>query len=91
MQAQSALGIIPIQTGSSEIDQLLLVLGSTSMFVGGAIAFVLDNTIAGTDDERGATKWLGTPSPASASSVNLEMKGHLDAYDLPIGMKLIRK
>ncbi|XP_060574040.1 solute carrier family 23 member 2-like [Ruditapes philippinarum] len=38
-----------IDTGNDIIDQLLSVLLSTSMFVGGLIGFVLDNTIPGTE------------------------------------------
>jgi hypothetical protein len=35
----------------------LFVIGSTGMAVGGIVAFVLDNTIEGTNDERGLTEW----------------------------------
>ena len=37
-----------IESGSKDVDALLTVLLSTSMFVGGFIAFVLDNTVPGT-------------------------------------------
>jgi nucleobase transporter 1/2 len=40
-------GSSAIDTGSKDIDSLLTVLLSTSMFVGGFIAFVLDNTVSG--------------------------------------------
>ena len=46
-----------IYTGSDVINQILSVLLKTSMFVGGVIGFVLDNTIPGTDKERGIRKW----------------------------------
>ena len=36
-----------IQTGSPEFDQILTVLLSTSMLIGGALALILDNTIPG--------------------------------------------
>nr|XP_054765284.1 solute carrier family 23 member 1-like [Lytechinus pictus] len=36
-----------IQTGSSTVDQILLVLLGTSMFIGGLTGFILDNTIPG--------------------------------------------
>ncbi|XP_035682494.1 solute carrier family 23 member 1-like [Branchiostoma floridae] len=42
-----------IRTGSSEVDQILTVLLSTHMFIGGFIGFTLDNTIPGTRAERG--------------------------------------
>lgn len=37
----------PPSTGIAEIDQVLNVLLTTAMFVGGSVAFVLDNTIPG--------------------------------------------
>ncbi|CAG0917446.1 unnamed protein product [Notodromas monacha] len=46
MQANSGKNII--STGLSDLDSLLTVLLSTSMFVGGGIAFFLDNTVPGT-------------------------------------------
>ncbi|KAK7110636.1 solute carrier family 23 member 1-like [Littorina saxatilis] len=46
-----------IDTGSSIADQIIEVLLSTSMFVGGFIGFVLDNSLPGTDEERGLTLW----------------------------------
>jgi nucleobase transporter 1/2 len=36
-----------INTGSEFLDQLFTVLLSTSMFVGGMLGFVLDNTVPG--------------------------------------------
>ena len=36
-----------IKTGSSEVDQILTVLLSTSMLIGGTLALILDNTIPG--------------------------------------------
>lgn len=36
-----------LQTGVAEVDQVLTVLLSTSMFVGGMLGFILDNTIPG--------------------------------------------
>ena len=33
--------------GDDTLDQVITVLLSTSMFVGGAVAFILDNTISG--------------------------------------------
>uniref|UniRef100_A0A670YHB5 Solute carrier family 23 member 1 n=1 Tax=Pseudonaja textilis TaxID=8673 RepID=A0A670YHB5_PSETE len=39
-----------INTGIAEVDQILRVLLTTEMFVGGSIAFILDNTVPGTPD-----------------------------------------
>lgn len=63
-----------IRTGSSNLDQVLYVLLSTSMFVGGAIAFFLDNTIPGSEEERGVKKWLtnnGGPTQQDKSHYDL--------------------
>ena len=38
---------IPFYTGNSELDQVILVLLNTSMFVGGFVGFILDNTVPG--------------------------------------------
>ncbi|KAM3869017.1 solute carrier family 23 member 1 [Diretmus argenteus] len=67
-----------INTGVPELDQILTVLLSTEMFVGGFLAFCLDNTIPGSREERGLVKWR---SEASSST----------SYDLPLGMSLIRR
>ena len=40
-----------------ELDQIIQVLLSTNMAVGGLTGFVLDNIIPGTDAERGLIKW----------------------------------
>ena len=37
----------------SELDQIIKVLLETSMFVGGLLGFLLDNTVPGTREERG--------------------------------------
>ena len=41
-----------INTGSQIADNILTVLGSTGMFVGGVVGLILDNTI------RGKTRYL---------------------------------
>lgn len=52
---QSNPGII--DTGVKELDQVIVVLFTTHMFIGGFFGFVLDNTIPGTDKERGIRGW----------------------------------
>ena len=37
-------------SGNSELDQVLTVLLGTAMFVGGMLAFLLDNTVPGERD-----------------------------------------
>ncbi|XP_063106609.1 solute carrier family 23 member 2-like isoform X3 [Cavia porcellus] len=46
-----------LQTGILQLDQVLQVLLTTSMFVGGFLGFLLDNTIPGSQEERGLLAW----------------------------------
>ncbi|XP_073680906.1 solute carrier family 23 member 1 [Garra rufa] len=73
-----------IKTGVAELDQIITVLLTTEMFVGGFIAFVLDNTIPGTKKERGLIEWAAE-NYSGAGTVKI------DTYDFPIGMGLVRK
>ncbi|XP_033104119.1 solute carrier family 23 member 2-like [Anneissia japonica] len=78
-----------IQTGISEIDQIITVLLSTSMFVGGILGFLLDNTIPGTDEERGLLKWREV---YGKKNVDQDVVNEIyNCYDLPWGMDYIRK
>ncbi|XP_061660410.1 solute carrier family 23 member 1 isoform X2 [Syngnathoides biaculeatus] len=70
-----------IDTGVEELNQILTVLLSTEMFVGGFLAFCLDNTIPGTREERGLLQWSALTSSASSSP----------SYDFPAGMALVRR
>lgn len=72
-----------IQTGNPDMDSLIQILLSTGMFVAGFTAFILDNTISGTDEERGLT---GRHAAEAASKISRDT-----SYDLPIGMGLIKK
>ncbi|XP_039558677.1 solute carrier family 23 member 1 isoform X3 [Passer montanus] len=73
-----------ISTGVAELDQILTVLLTTEMFVGGTIAFVLDNTIPGTEEERGLVQWKAGAHSDSTSSASLR------SYDFPFGMGAVR-
>ncbi|KTF73380.1 hypothetical protein cypCar_00032501, partial [Cyprinus carpio] len=46
-----------INTGIKELDQLIMIFFTTHMFTGGFFGFVLDNTIPGTEEERGIWSW----------------------------------
>lgn len=70
-------------TGSGDLDSLIQILLSTGMFVAGFTAFVLDNTISGTDDERGLT---ARHAAEAASKVNRDT-----SYDIPFGMSFIER
>ncbi|KAM9499913.1 solute carrier family 23 member 1-like isoform 1-T3 [Salvelinus alpinus] len=73
-----------IQTGAAEVDQILTVLLTTEMFVGGFLAFALDNTIPGTRRERGLLDWKADESKGGSSA-------NMRTYDFPIGMSCVRK
>lgn len=76
-----------INTGNDVIDQILYVLLSTSMFVGGAVAFILDNSIPGTDEERGIQKWRTV-----TDDDGILMKiSPLSIYDFPLIQKCLDK
>lgn len=61
-----------INTGSEVIDQILTVLLGTSMFVGGIVGFLLDNTIPGTERERGVRAWREDSLKSSEKSTLAE-------------------
>ncbi|XP_023345185.1 solute carrier family 23 member 2 isoform X2 [Eurytemora carolleeae] len=75
-------------TGNSELDQIIKVLLSTHMFVGGVLGFFLDNTVPGTREERGLVAWEdqhdGEDSAGAQSKTDR-------CYDLPVGMVWLRK
>ncbi|XP_016898703.1 solute carrier family 23 member 2 isoform X2 [Cynoglossus semilaevis] len=75
----------PLVTGIVEVDQVLNVLLTTAMFVGGSVAFILDNTIPGSSEERGLKK---LKRGVGVSGTELE---GMRSYDLPFGMTIIRR
>ncbi|KAF3851272.1 hypothetical protein F7725_013044 [Dissostichus mawsoni] len=75
----------PLVTGIVGVDQVLNVLLTTAMFVGGSVAFVLDNTIPGTAEERGIRKLKRGAGVGTA-----ELEG-MRSYDLPFGMDFLRR
>ena len=52
-----------ISSGSADFDQLVAVILQSGMIMGAVIACILDNTIPGTDEERGNNIYLGCTSP----------------------------
>ncbi|KAM4748804.1 solute carrier family 23 member 1 [Rhinophrynus dorsalis] len=74
-----------IKTDITEVDQILTVLLTTEMFVGGCVAFFLDNTMPGTMVERGLIQWK------QGAQENGETPDNLKSYDFPFGMTYIRK
>ncbi|XP_042871306.1 solute carrier family 23 member 1-like isoform X2 [Penaeus japonicus] len=73
-----------IKTGDAIADQLLTVLLQTSMFVGGFLGFLLDNTVPGTAKERGLLQWRATKEGGDSDAV-------AHTYDFPFGMGVVRK
>ncbi|KAK7071186.1 hypothetical protein SK128_010851, partial [Halocaridina rubra] len=78
-----------INTAYPILNQVLSVLLRTSMFVGGVLGFFLDNTIPGTEEERGMVQWKAQLKPSR------EEEGRVIAvdqscYDLPFGMEAIK-
>ncbi|XP_064614591.1 solute carrier family 23 member 1-like [Liolophura sinensis] len=78
-----------IKTGSDVADQILTVLCSTNMFVGGFCGFVLDNTVPGTEEERGIRKWR--QALLSASDVASGKAVDYSAYDFPLVQKYLNR
>ncbi|XP_078695054.1 solute carrier family 23 member 2-like [Branchiostoma floridae x Branchiostoma belcheri] len=78
-----------IETNVPELNQIITVLLTTSMFLGGFIAFILDNTIPGTAEERGLLHW--NKEAGSDTEMTLEQREAMKVYDLPLGMGVIRR
>nr|XP_048298400.1 solute carrier family 23 member 1 isoform X3 [Myodes glareolus] len=74
-----------INTGIPEVDQILTVLLTTEMFVGGCLAFILDNTVPGSPEERGLVQWK------AGAHANSETSASLKSYDFPFGMGTVKR
>ncbi|KAK3756730.1 hypothetical protein RRG08_018454 [Elysia crispata] len=64
-----------IHTGNSELDNVIVVVGGTSIIVGGFMALILDNTIPGTPEDRGLTSW--------GKEKECDGRGNISVYDMP--------
>ncbi|XP_065066234.1 solute carrier family 23 member 2-like isoform X2 [Rhopilema esculentum] len=69
-----------IKTGSSNFDQVVTVVLSTNMAVGGLTGFILDNLLPGTLEERGLTKWKTAVSGDTSSEKGI---ASVHCYDIP--------
>ncbi|XP_004586522.2 solute carrier family 23 member 1 isoform X1 [Ochotona princeps] len=74
-----------INTGVPEVDQILTVLLTTEMFVGGCLAFILDNTVPGSPEERGLIQWKAGAHDSSETSASLK------SYNFPFGMGTLKR
>ncbi|KAM4038994.1 solute carrier family 23 member 2-like [Anomaloglossus baeobatrachus] len=75
-----------ISTGVNELDQTVTVLLTTKMFVGGFLGCLLDNTIPGSDEERGTSTWH---KQMHAGKTNGSLGQ--SCYDLPFVTKYLRR
>ncbi|XP_077327309.1 solute carrier family 23 member 2-like isoform X2 [Lithobates pipiens] len=75
-----------ISTGIKEIDQTITVLFTTNMFVGGFFGCLLDNTIPGSDEERGTNAWHKQMHAGKSNGTAGQ-----SCYDLPFVTKYLRK
>ncbi|XP_076348508.1 solute carrier family 23 member 1-like isoform X1 [Tachypleus tridentatus] len=84
-----------IDVGNDAANQLITVLLNTSMFIGGLIAFVLDNSIpvliSGTDEERGVIRWREQGLEHNTTEDDLLTLSSPSTYDLPFGMNVIKR
>ncbi|XP_062051116.1 solute carrier family 23 member 1-like [Lepus europaeus] len=69
-----------LQTGIPQLDQVIQVLLTTGMFVGGFLGFLLDNTIPGSREERGLLAWTRMQEAAGETAMAAEV------YQLPWGI-----
>ncbi|XP_072172442.1 solute carrier family 23 member 1-like [Diadema setosum] len=89
-----------INTGSETFDQILIIILGNSMFLGGAVGCILDNTAPGTPEERGMIQFramqLPTDSESNVEGDSDETEDHViqranKCYDFPFGMAAVRR
>ncbi|TWW76040.1 Solute carrier family 23 member 2 [Takifugu flavidus] len=81
---QSNPGII--DTGIKELDQVIVVLFTTHMFIGGFFGFILDNTIPGSNKERGIRNWQDQDQAQDAQ----KLRDH-SSYDIPFCKPVLKR
>lgn len=74
-----------IKTTVTELDQIIVVLLSTNIAVGGIVALILDNIIPGTLEERGMHIWYQESKKLANSSKEYRMELR-KSYNLPCGL-----
>ncbi|XP_042880484.1 solute carrier family 23 member 1-like [Penaeus japonicus] len=79
-----------MRTGIPTLDQILTVVLQVPMLVGGFIGFFLDNTVPGTDKERGLIQWRANLKDPERLEAQGEIEG-LSCYDFPVGMDFIKR
>ncbi|KAM4554359.1 solute carrier family 23 member 2 [Fundulus diaphanus] len=74
-----------IDTGIKELDQVIVVLFTTHMFIGGLFGFLLDNTIPGTEKERGINSWQDKVQEDGRNYCDLS------CYDIPFCSRFLQR
>ncbi|XP_046843448.1 solute carrier family 23 member 1-like isoform X2 [Xenia sp. Carnegie-2017] len=77
-----------IDTGADVLDQVIFVLLTTSVWVGGFTGFILDVTLPGTDQERGILKWRHVEEESSEGGVKT---ASIHTYDIPYLTRFTQK
>ena len=70
------------------LDQILFVQLDTSMWVGGLIGFILDNTLPGSDEERGILKWRELHEAHEGDAIQV---ASIHTYDIPFITPFLQK
>ena len=63
------------------MNQIFTVLLTTSMVVGGIVAFILDNLLPGSEQDRGIVKWRSLMVEEGKGTI-----ASIHVYDLPFGV-----
>ncbi|XP_053406670.1 solute carrier family 23 member 2-like [Mercenaria mercenaria] len=77
-----------INTGNEELNQVIKVLLGTAMFVGGFVGCLLDNTVPGTDEERGILSWRKN---LLIRSDGIDPNQSIEMYEYPYVTKCFRR
>ncbi|XP_076349451.1 solute carrier family 23 member 1-like [Tachypleus tridentatus] len=80
-----------IDAGNDVANQLITVLLNTSVFVGGLNAFLLHNSIPGTEEEIRLMKWREQGLEHNGSEGDQLTLSSPSTYDLSFGMNLIKR
>ena len=76
--------------GARALDQVIFVLLTTSMWVGGIVGFFLDITLPGTEEERGILKWRKTHEQPSEHEDKIQIAS-IHTYDIPYVTSYLQK
>ncbi|XP_050399598.1 solute carrier family 23 member 1-like isoform X2 [Patella vulgata] len=79
-----------IKTGVAELDTVITMLLANGIFVAGALACFLDNTVKGTRESRGLTFQLGG-AESNKTDKNIEYEEGIEIYDVPWIPDVVKK